>query len=82
MGDYEILKELLPYNRVLNSPDAPEEKKQELHEQKDSLFYLELLQRILKLKKQLDRVYRNTYNPNLWDDEIEQIFSFYLSRDC
>lgn len=60
-----------PYNRVLNSPAVAEEKKQELRERKATLSYPELLQTILKLKKKLDRAYRNKYNPNPNDDEDE-----------
>ncbi|MEO0142002.1 MAG: hypothetical protein ABIL15_01435 [candidate division WOR-3 bacterium] len=37
-----------PYNRVLNSPDVSEEKKQMLRERKAALSYPELLQRILE----------------------------------
>lgn len=51
-----------PYNRVLRAPDVPEEKKQELGEQKAELSYLELLQKIYQLTKKLDWAYKNKYH--------------------
>ncbi|MEO0137551.1 MAG: hypothetical protein ABIL86_08480, partial [candidate division WOR-3 bacterium] len=51
-----------PYNRALNCPKIREEKKQELRERKANLSYFELLARIIKLQKKLDRVHRKRYN--------------------
>ena len=57
-----------PYNRVLRAPDVPEEKKQELREQKAELSYPQLLQKIYQLTQKLDRAYRNKY-PHRDDEE-------------
>lgn len=58
-----------PYNRVLQSPELAEEKKQELSERKASLSYLELLNKIIKLQMKLDEAYRKKYN--LFPEEEE-----------
>jgi len=59
----------IPYNRVLKSTEITEEEKQELSERKDSLSYLAILQKIIKLQLKLDRVYRKKYNPFPEDEE-------------
>lgn len=58
-----------PYNRVLESSDVSEEKKQELRERKAALCYPELLQRIRKLENSLDQVHRKGYNPERGEDD-------------